>query len=296
MNKLAVISIVCNAEFALRKLKKAKIAVFNCKKEGALFIFSIKDKDMEKVFAIFEKPCYNIKVKQKSAKNAFLSLVKLRAGLVIGAAIFVLSAVFANTFVFKIEISGNGKYLESEVRNIIYSEGAGEFKPYSLVNAPSVTGKILALPQVTFCNIEKRGSVLIVDVRTDGEHSVAVNRKPLVADTDGVVVNIVAVCGTPAVEAGTAVKKGDTLIYAHTLSGEDTVECIAAGYAELECKKVREYFAESESEENLKNAFSSVLLEDEEILERNFTVKPTSGGVIYVIEFTYLHKLSINLS
>ena len=77
MNNRAKISIISTAEGALRKLKKAKIAVFNCKKEGAAFIFEVKDKDTQKVFAIFDKPCYNVTVVKKSRKNRLLSFLSV---------------------------------------------------------------------------------------------------------------------------------------------------------------------------------------------------------------------------
>ena len=294
---LTEITVISTAEVALKKLKKAEIAVFNCKKQGANFNFAVKDKDIEKVFAIFDKPCYNITVAKKSKNKSFISFFKLRAGLFLGLAMFVAVVLFANSFVLKIEVSGSGSYLEPEVRRIVYDEGAKEFKPFSSFNSSVACGRILALPQVTFCNIEKRGSVLIVDVQVDEEHYGSVDMKPLISDADGVVRNIVAVCGTAAVEAGATVKKGDTLIYAHTVTeDEQTVNCLAAGYAEIECFKRVEYFAEEESEESLKAAYSSLLLEDENVLTRKHTVKPADGGVIYVIDFTYLHKLSINLS
>lgn len=296
MTDLTAISVISTAETALRRLKKAEIAVYRCKKQGAEFIFSVKDKDIKKVFAIFGKPCYNVKVITKSRKERILRFFKLRAGLIFGAVMFIAAVIFSNTLVLKIEISGSGSYLEPEVRRIVYDEGAREFKPLSGFNASVATGRILALPQVTFCNIQKKGSVLAVDVQVDGEHFQSVSRKPLIADTDGIVRNVVAVCGTAAVAAGDGVKAGDTLIYAHMLAGEKIVDCIAAGYAELECRGTTEFFAGSESEESLKSAYSSLLLEDGEILSRKHTVKPTDGGVIYVIDFTYLHKLSINLS
>ena len=252
---LTEISVVSTAETALRKLKKAQIAAYACKKQGAYFIFRVKDKDIEKVFALF-----------------------------------------ANTYVLKIEVSGSGSYLESDVRRIVYDEGAKMFRPFSSLNKAVATGRILALPQVTFCNIRQRGSVLIIDVQVDEEHFGTVNAQPLVSDVNGVVRNIVAVCGTAAVSAGDTVKKGDTLIYAHMLSGEENISCIAAGYAEIECARTAEFFAEEESEENMKKAYASVLLENEEILSRRHSVKPCDGGVIYIIEFSYIHKISINLT
>jgi len=296
LNNITEISIVSTAETALKKLKKEKIGVYNCKKDGAAFIFSVKDKDVKKVFAIFNKPCYNIKAVRKSKRTRFLSFLARRVGLVVGAATFIAVALISDAFVLKIEVSGSGNYLEHEVRRIVADEGAGEFKPYSSFNKSVATGKILALPHVTFCNIEHRGSVLIIDVQVDGENTDALNRKPLVSDVNGIVRNVVAVCGTAAVSAGDTVAAGDTLIYAHTLSGDRTIDCLAVGYAEIECTKTREFFAETESDESLQNAYSSLLLESETVLDKNYKVKPAADGVIYVIEFTYLHKLSINLS
>ena len=296
MNRGTQFCIISTAENALRKLKRAQVAVYGCKKEGAEFIFTVKDKDTQKVFAIFDKPCYNIKVLKKSVKNRFLSLVAVRAGLIAGAVMFLAVALWANALVLKIEVSGSGSYLEPEVRRIVYAEGAKEYKPFSSFNASVATGKILALPQVTFCNIEKRGSVLIIDVQVDEEHYDTVNSKPLLSDCDGIVRNVVAVCGTPAVNAGDGVKKGDPLIYAYTVAGEEQVDCIAVGYAEVECRGKAEYFAQTDGEESLKEAYASLLLEDGNIIEKSHAVKPTEGGFIFQIEFTYLRKLSINLS
>jgi len=296
LTDLTVISIVSTAENALNRLKKAEVAVFNCKKEGAEFIFSIKSKDIKKVFAIFNNPCYNIKVKKHGLFRRILSFAALRVGLLVGAIAFVALAAVSNSFVLKIEVSGSGSYLEPEIRRIVLDEGAAEFKSFSAFNGATATGRILALPHVTYCNILKKGSVLIVDVQVDEEHYASQEKGSLLSDCDGVVKNIVAVCGTPAVYVGDAVKRGDALIYAHTVIGEEQQSCLAVGYVEIELYRTVEYFADEDNEQNLKEAYASCLIENEQITERKHTVKPTEGGVIYVIEFTCLHKLSINLN
>ncbi|MDE6001280.1 MAG: sporulation protein YqfD, partial [Clostridia bacterium] len=259
------------------------------------FTFFVKDKHLKKVFAIFSNPCYNITVTKQSGRGRFLKSVINRAGLIVGALAFVAIAAFSNAFVLKIEVDGSGSYLSPEIKRIVYEFGAKEFHLFKNFDTPAATGKILALPQVTFCNIEKKGSILRVDVQVDEEHSAKAVRTPLVADADGVVKNIVAICGTAAVSLGTEVKKGDTLISAVTYAGEQEVESIAVGYAELECRGTCEYFALQESDENMRLAYSSVQLYADEILTRSHTVKQAEGGVTYVIDFTYLHKLSINI-
>lgn len=296
MNDLARFSVVCTAEAALKKLDKAKIAVWHCKKEGARFLFSVKDKDIKKVFAIFVKPCYNIKEVNSSFVKRLLKTLSLRAGLVAGAVFFAAAAIYADSLVLKIEVNGSGSYLSSEVLGIVYEEGAREFCNLAAFNKPAATGRILALPQVTFCNIEKRGSVLIIDVRTDEENYSSLSREPLLSDVSGTVTNIVVICGTAEVEAGSAVSAGDVLISPYTLSAGERTECLAAGYAEIEVSGVAEYSADCDSAENLKDAYASLNLYDGEIISRSYSVREEEEGVVYVIEFTYLHKLSINLS
>ncbi len=296
MTDLSTVCIISTAENALSKLKKGGIAVYNCKKEGAKFVFSVRDKDCEKVFAIFANACYNINVIKKSAKKRTLGFMKLRAGLLVGAAAFVALAAASNFYMLRIEVAGSGSYLEPEIRRIVLSEGAGEFKPYSAFNATRATGRILALPQVTFCNIAKHGSVLTVDVQVDTEHSGTPSGLSLISDRAGKVTRLVAICGTQAVREGDTVEKGATLIFPYTLAGEKRVDCIAAGYAEIECTATSQFFAESESEENLNKAYASLLLEDGEIKEKSYIVKPATGGVVYVLNYTYLHTISINLT
>ncbi len=295
MTDVTRISVTASVELALKRLKKAEIGVYDCKKDGARFIFSVKDKHVKKVFAIFAKPCYNIAVVGKSGRTRLFARALNRAGLIVGAAAFAAIAAISNSFVFKISVGGSGSYLSPEVKRIVYEAGAKEFSLCTNFDIPVATGKILALPRVTFCNIEKRGSIIHVDVQVNEEHNAAIDSSPLVCDVNGTVRTIVAICGTATVAEGNKVKAGDTLIAPYTLAGETQTKSLAAGYAEIECRGRKEYFADAETDENLKAAYASILLDAAEILTRSHTVKETDGGVVYVIDFTYLHKLSINI-
>ena len=294
MTDISRITIISTAETALKKLKNANIGVYNCKKDGAKFIFSIKDKDAPKVFAIFSKPCYNISVQSSRRKN-FLSHTLARIGLIVGAVAFICIAWVANSFIFRIEVSGSGSYLSTDVKSIIYEQGFSEFKSFKKLDTARAEGAILSLPSVTFCNIKKHGSVLVIDVQVDEELGSTANLKSLKADKDGVLRRIVTVCGTSAVSEGSAVKAGDTLIHAYTLIGEEKSDCLAVGFAEIECKGKYEYLAETECDAELKAAYSKANLYAENIINRTHSVKNTDEGVVYLIEFTYLHKISINM-
>ena len=294
MTDLSRVTVISTAETALKKLKNAKVGVYNCKKDGAKFIFSIKDKDAPKVFAIVSKPCYNISV-QGSRRQNLLSRAVVRIGLIVGALAFLLIAVIANSFIFRIEVSGSGSYLYTDVKNIIYEQGFSEFKAYKKLDTAKAEGKILSLPSVTFCNIQKHGSTLLIDVQVDEELGSTANRRPLISDRDGVVKNIVAICGTAAVSINSNVNVGDTLIYAYTLVGEQKSDCIAVGFAEIECRGTYEYSAPSETDAARKAAYSKANLYAENIVNRTHTISTSEEGVVYLIEFTYLQKLSINM-
>lgn len=296
MTELTAITVTSTAENALKKLKKAQIAVYNCKKQGANFIFCVKDKDIKKVFAIFAKPCYNIHIELGSFKSRFFKTLALRAGLAVGAIVFTLAAFLSDYYVLKIEVSGSGEYLSSVVKEIVIEEGAGEWKPFSALDKPVATGRILSLPQVTFCNIAKRGSVLIIDVEVDQSHTESVLREPLISDVSGKVVNIVAICGTAAVQAGDTVSRGDILIFPSTQAGEEVVDSLAAGYAEIEYTRAAEYFAADDSEQSVKEAYASLLIDGEELISATHKTVPAEGGVHIELSAVYLHRISINLS
>lgn len=296
MTEFTRISITSTAESAIKKLQRAQIPVYDCKKQGADFIFCVKDKDVKKVFAIFAKPCYNIVIQRKSRKKRLLNSIILRAGLIVGAIIFVFAAFVSDYFVLKIEVSGSGSYLKSVVRQIVLEEGAGEWKPFSALDKPVACGRILSLPQVTFCNIQKRGSVLVIDVQVDGAQTETAARKPLVADVSGTVKNIVTICGTAAVSAGDTVSKGDVLIYASMQAGEKWVNSIAVGYAEIECMRFVEHFAPDDSENSIKEAYASLLIDGDEVISVTHKISGADDGVLIIMEVTYLHRISINLT
>ena len=171
-----------------------------------------------------------------------------------------------------------------------------EHSLYEGGNEAAIISRVLALPDVVFCSVQKRGSVLYVDVQTNTESGTRADYSPLKADRAGIVENIVAICGTPCVSAGDSVATGDTLIAAYSVADGQNMSCLAVGYAILSCTGSVSYAAERESEQNLSSAYAAALLYigDGEITERSYTVSQNSEGVVYTVDFTYLHTISIN--
>lgn len=253
------------------------------------------DNFVQKVFAIFAHPCYNIVIEHKSPKTRFKNFIVRRAFLVAGLALFAFSAYFSNSFVFRVEVTG-AAHLENAVKGIAYSLGVRENSFYKGVDEAALVSQVLNLPDVTFCTVHKSGSILYIDVREDSQNVAKVDYSPLVSDCSGTLKKLIAVCGTAAVEEGQKVRRGDVLIEAYTAVNEEIVPGIAVGYAVIECSAQVSYSAAEESEENLESAYASALLyaDGDVITERSHSVQTTAEGVIYCVNFTYLHTISIN--
>ena len=295
MNNLTRFQVIAAPRQAIKKLARAQIPVYDCKKQGARFAFSVPDNFVQKVFAIFAHPCYNIVIERKSPKMRLKNFVARRAFLMAGLAVFVVSAYLSNSFVFRVEVTG-AAHLENAVKGIAYSLGVREYSWYKGVDEAALVSRVLALPDVTFCTVHKSGSILYIDVREEEQSGISADYSPLVSDCSGTLKKLVAVCGTAAAEEGQKVRAGDVLIEAYAAVNEEKLPAIAVGYAVIERSAQISFSASEESEENLESAYASALLytDGDVITERSHSVQTTAEGVIYRVNFTYLHTISIN--
>lgn len=296
MNNIVEFSITCPPETALKKLAKADIAVFKLKKHGSTLTFGVLQEYTEKVFAIFSHPCYNIAVKRHSAKTRAVTFLKRRFGLVIGAAVFAAAAIASSNVVMRIKVIGNGSYLSGQITAIANQCGAREWSFCKKLDAPLLQAKILALPDVNFCSVQREGAYLIIDVRTEEEHTAKVNYQPLKADVSGEIYRIVAICGTAERVQGDKVSAGDVLIGAYELneSGESN-SCLAVGFAEITARASLSLYYDKECEENTTEALKAAAIYSDRIVSQSYTVSPCDGGVKYDVTFSYIHTVAINM-
>jgi len=296
MNNLVSFCVTSTVETALKKLNKVNIAVYKLKKRGLRVYFSVEEEYVQKVFAIFSHPCYNINIRRKSAKARALAFLGKRFGLVVGAVLFVAAGVISNVLVLKIKVVGNGSYLSPQIISAAEECGAKRGTPCSGLDKPLLTARILSLPSVTFCSVQKKGAYLVIEVRTDEEHCARTDDKPLVCDAEGEVRRIVALSGTAEKKEGDKVTVGETLIGAYRLAADGQRQsALAVGFAEIIRTAAITLFYESESDENLASALASTALYSDRVLQKQYRVTPCEGGVNYDITFTYLYTLSVNM-
>lgn len=296
MNNIVEFQVTSTLETALKKLSKANIAVYKLKKRSSQVQFGVQQEYIEKVFAIFSHPCYNTVIVKKSGAQRLKIFLKRRFGLVIGSALFVAAAATSGNAVLKIKVIGNGEYLSPQIISIAQSCGAREWSFCRELDAPLMQAKIMALPDVNFCSVRRDGAYLLIDVRTEEEHTSRADDKPLLSPIAGEVYRIVAICGTPEAAEGQSVDADTVLIGAYELSAEgEQIPCLAVGFAEIKAKARLSLFYTEENEQNTQSALKAAALYSDEVLERSYTVSPCEGGVTYEVSFTYLKRVAINM-
>ena len=231
-------------ERALLRLKRAEIDVFNVKKtQKNRILLSVNRKDVEKVFAIYPKVCYNGSVRSayevrpiaKLGMFSYAERLYKRLGFVLGALLFLIACAFADSLVFGVDVQGDIGY-HRETLAALAENGIQPFSRYRKGGEDAVCAQLLALPDIEFCSVKKRGLSVVVELRSSPFPVKTLQKGALTASRGGEILSIVALRGTLLKKKGEQVQAGEPLVadYFETQSGERTkVEVIAR--ARLAC-------------------------------------------------------------
>ena len=193
-------------------------------------------------------------------------------------------------------MTGNGDYLSGQVYDIAKECGVREFSFCRNLDAPLLQARVMALPSVSFCSVTRAGAYLIIDVRTEEEHTAKADGRPLRADVSGEVYRLVAVCGTAEKAVGERVLAGDVLIGAYELSASgEKLNCLAVGFAEIKASASVSLFYPEESDSNAESAKKAAALYSDRVTDCKLSVSPCESGVRYDVNFTYIKTVAINM-
>ena len=295
-NDLTQVRVTASAETVIKKLAKGQIVAFDLTKKGAYTHFFVAHNYVKKVFAIFSHPCYNITVIKLSPFRSLALRLRWRVGVLAGMLLFLIAVALSQACVLKIEVTGSGYYLAPQVEAVLSSCGIKVGSFFVGNDFSAARAQVMSLPAVTFCSFEKRGFVVVADVECNAEDDRAASYSPLIADCSGKIQKIVAVCGTPLFSVGDEVSRGDELIGAYYLKEDgQSAPCLCVGYAQIEVSaSISSAFCER-GDENLKKAVAAARLYAENAVVTGYTVRDTSDGVIYTVDLTFLHTVSVNM-
>jgi hypothetical protein len=225
-------------ERALLRLKRAGIAVYKLQKPQKNRVeFCVNRKDIQKVFAIYPKICYN-----KSVQSAFFAeslgavgllravrRISSRIGVLLGVLVFLATSVYLDGFVFGVDVAGTDAY-EREVKQTLASYGIKPFCRYQSGNEDIVCAKLLALKNVEFCSVQKDGLRVRVEMRLSPFEKPTFQNGDMQSTVAGTLLSLTVLKGTAQKHAGDKIAVGDTLVsgYLQTETGEkQTVYAVA---------------------------------------------------------------------
>lgn len=296
MNNKVVFEVTAAAETVLKKLAKAQIPVGQVKVKGAKVCFGTNSEYIQKVFAIFKHPCYNTVIRRKSQKMLFAQFIKNRFGLIVGSIAFLTLVLLSQTFVLKVQVTGNAAYLTDQVLTIAAECGVKQYTPCYALDKPLLTSRITSLNNVEFCSVTRKGWALVIDVHVQPQSAQAANPSPLKAQRAGKITKLTILSGTPCVKVGDEVKTGDLIIANYELLPDGTKsDCLAAGYAQIEVNGEITLFYEEQSEENERLSLASTSLYSDSVTAKSLKVTPCDGGFYYQVNFTYVHTQAWNI-
>ncbi len=229
---------------AVDRLRREGVAILSAhkiEKNGLKIVINANER--KKAFTILQSSCYNIKKCRPAGALRLLHCAARAAGVIVGAAAVLPCVLFLQGRVLRIEVTGSGAYLEPEIRAVLSEKDVGYFSPMPAPNA--VVPDILSLPRVHFCSVKGENGVLTVRVEV-GDETSPLAAQSLLSPAAGKVEELTVLRGTPLVQVGDSVERGQEVVANYALRGEEREQCIVVARVRIAFSVSREYELDEE--------------------------------------------------
>ena len=225
-------------ERALLKLRRAQIPLFHIEKpQKNQILFHVMKKDVEKVFAIYPKMCYNkadyraYHVQDLGAVGVgkYVEIIKRRVGLLLGGLLGLSVVLASQPLVLAVEFVGTDVYAR-ETYQALDEAGIRLFAHYKQGQADSVCAKLLTIEDVEFCSLKKVGQRIVVETRLSPFPKTHVDKGMMLAKHTGEIISMTVLRGSPLTKIGEMVREGEALVgdwFSTEGGGQVRVEIIA---------------------------------------------------------------------
>ena len=184
--------------------------------KSTVFSANIGVRNYKEVVKIAKKCQCKIRITNKKGIPYLLNKYRKRKIFVVTLGIIILGIITIFNFIWNIEIKGVDEIKQREIMEFIQNEGIAIGKYKNNIDLQSLINKIrIQRDDIAWVGMEIKGTNLIVDVVEADKKPEIINEDEycnVVADKDVIIVKVKSQNGTPAVEEGTTVKKGDILI------------------------------------------------------------------------------------
>lgn len=184
--------------------------------KSTAFSANIGIRNYKEVVKIAKKCQCKIRITNKNGLPFLLNKYRKRKIFVLTLGIIIVGIITIFNFIWNIEINGIDGIKQKEIMEFIQNEGINIGKYKNNIDLQSLINKIrIERDDIAWVGMEIKGTNLIINVAEADKKPEIINEDEycnVVADKDGIIVKVKAQNGTPAVEQGTTVKKGDILI------------------------------------------------------------------------------------
>ena len=280
---------------ALLKIKRNQIPVYDLqKKDETRLECSVENAYLSKLFTIYPPTASGaFTVTDLGARGIGkrLSAISKRLGLLLGVTLFCIGTVFAQQFVFSVEFVGTEVY-RREALSALEENGFKPFTVYQTGKEDLVCARLLSIPDVEFCSVQKVGTRLRVEMRLHTLPPPKLQTGDMFSKRTGTVLSITALKGTLAKGVGDKIERGETLVHSwYFVEGRGQVSVEVIARASIACVYEQEITATDEAEAFAK-AYLQLDLKDGDKLTGK-RIEKTKNGFFVRIEYTAIESMNL---
>ncbi|MBQ9514182.1 MAG: sporulation protein YqfD [Clostridia bacterium] len=283
-----------NLDGLINALYKCKIKLYNVKKDGKILSLTVKRADEEKLFAITKKLCYNNIVKVgESGKSLFIPFLLRNTGVIIGAIILFISAIFFDDILLDFSYTGSGRTEYQEIERALYIKGVKKFSRFSEIDIPILEDELLSeTDSFSFISLKKQGNRLVIESALNSRRQQIQNgnAERIISPFSGVVKSVTVYRGTATVVVGDRVEKGDLLVDGYMTIKESITPCNVLAVITVEEEKKIELYFDDFVDKKYVGTLIDGLYEDAD--DKRIILKRENGKYKYVVKLYYLRRIT----
>ena len=231
-----------------------KINLWDLNVKDRTYEMKISVRDFLKLKPIIRKTKTKVKVVERYGFPFFLQKYKTRYFLFSGLLIGILFLFFMSVFIWEIEIDGNIRCSDEEIKMFLKEIDVSEGKRKKEISCEEIAELLRGnFEDIIWVSASMDGVELKIEVKENmdrvyEDESEKVAPMDIIADKDGMITSIITSKGRPMVKAGDMIKKGDLLVSGSIEMYNDAAEVIGYQYqvAEAEIYIQTEYSYEEE--------------------------------------------------
>lgn len=194
-----------------------KIFLQDIKRENNTYLkVKILKSDFKEIRHIAKKTKCKVKIEKKSGVPFVINKYRKRKVFAIAILVIAIFIFILTKFIWNIEVIGNEKISKEEIISLVNNYGIEVGKIKNNINVEKISNNIrLERDDISWIGIKVKGTNVIITVQEGIEVPEIIDKNEvcnIIASKDAIISKIVVQNGTPRVEVGAEVKKGDLLV------------------------------------------------------------------------------------